>query len=221
MSGWIKIHRTITKHWLYTEKRKFSKFEAWQDMLLNVNYSDNKTIIKGSLYEVKRGQSVLSLDSWAKRWNWDKSAVRRFFNLLEKDNMITVKSDNTTTHLTICKYEDYQQSENANETQKKRKRNTDEIQTTPIKERKEKEERKEELYRKFKHLSLTVTDFNKLIELGYKKEDVDNVLDKIENYKNNNKYSSLYLTSKAWLKKDYKPNDNKSNIDYLMSKLTV
>ena len=121
MSGWIKIQRSITNHWLYTEKRKFSKFEAWNDMLLNVNYSDCKTIIKGNLYEVKRGQSILSLDSWSKRWNWDKSSVRRFFNLLEKDEMIIVKSDNITTHLTICKYEDYQQGENANETQTKRR----------------------------------------------------------------------------------------------------
>lgn len=142
MSGWIKMHRSILNHWLYTEKRKFSKFEAWQDMLLNVNYSDNKTIIKGNLYEVKRGQSILSLDSWSKRWNWDKSSVRRFFNLLEKDEMIVVKSDNVTTHLTICKYENYQQVENANETQTNRRRNTDEIQTTPIKESKESKEKK-------------------------------------------------------------------------------
>ena len=130
MSGWIKIHRSILNHWLYTEKRKFSKFEAWQDLLLNVNFSDAKTIIKGKLYDVKRGQSILSLDSWSKRWNWDKSSVRRFFNLLEKDNMIIVKSDNITTHLTICKYEDYQQKENANETQTTRRRNANEIQTT-------------------------------------------------------------------------------------------
>lgn len=144
MSGWIKIHRSILNHWLYTEKRKFSKFEAWQDLLLNVNFSDAKTIIKGKLYDVKRGQSILSLDSWSKRWNWDKSSVRRFFNLLEKDNMIIVKSDNITTHLTICKYEDYQQKENANETQTTRRRNANEIQTTPIKEEEEYKEEKEE-----------------------------------------------------------------------------
>ena len=60
MSGWIKIHRSITNHWLYTEKRVFSRFEAWNDILLTVNYTDAKTIIKGSLYEVKRGQSILS-----------------------------------------------------------------------------------------------------------------------------------------------------------------
>ena len=62
--------------------------------------------------------------------------------LLEKDEMIVVKSDNVTTHLTICKYEDYQQGENANETQTNRRRTADEIQTTLIEESKESKEEK-------------------------------------------------------------------------------
>ena len=108
MSGWIKLHRSITNHWLYTEKRVFSKFEAWNDILLTVNYTDAKTIIKGSLYEVKRGQSILSLESWSKRWNWDKSKVKRFLNTLQLDEMVVIKSDTVTTRLTVCNYESYQ-----------------------------------------------------------------------------------------------------------------
>lgn len=136
MSGWIKIHRSITNHWLYTEKRVFSKFEAWNDILLTVNYTDAKTIIKGSIYEVKRGQSILSLESWSKRWNWDKSKVRRFLNTLQLDNMIVIKSDTVTTQLTVCNYESYQGERNADETQVKRKRNASETHATPIEERK-------------------------------------------------------------------------------------
>lgn len=126
MSGWVKIHRSITDHWLYTEKRVYSKLEAWYDILLTVNYVDNKKVIKGRLYEVKRGESTLSFDSWGKRWNWDKSKVRRFFSLLQKDEMITLKCDNTTTHLTVCKYESYQGERNADEPQTKRERNSNE-----------------------------------------------------------------------------------------------
>jgi hypothetical protein len=137
MSGWIKIHRSITNHWLYSEKRVYSKLEAWYDMLIAVNYSDSKTLIKGKLYEVKRGQSIMSLDSWAKRWNWDKSKVRRFLNTLQNDNMIELKSDTITTQLTICNYESYQGERNTDETPVKRKRNTGETQTTLIEERKE------------------------------------------------------------------------------------
>ena len=136
MSGWIKIHRSITNHWLYTEKRVFSRFEAWNDILLTVNYTDAKTIIKGSLYEVKRGQSILSLDSWSKRWNWDKSKVRRFLNTLQLDNMVVIKSDTVTTQLTVCNYDSYQGERNADEPQMKHERNADETQVKPIEERK-------------------------------------------------------------------------------------
>lgn len=213
MSGWIKIHRSILNHWLYTEKRKFSKFEAWQDLLLNVNFSDAKTIIKGKLYDVKRGQSILSLDSWSKRWNWDKSSVRRFFNLLEKDNMIIVKSDNITTHLTICKYEDYQQKENANETQMKHKRNTNEIQTTPIKEEEEYKEEKEVYIHPLQkfisdnlpmvsklEIQLTNEQCEKLIG-EFNKDSIKDILESMENSKQlTKKYKSVNLTVRSWIK---------------------
>jgi hypothetical protein len=127
MSGWIKIYRSITDHWLYSEKRTYSKLEAWYDILLTVNYSDNKAIIKGKIYEVKRGESILSFESWGKRWNWDKSKVRRFFSLLKKDEMIELKCDSITTHLTVCKYDSYQGERNADETQVKHTRNADEF----------------------------------------------------------------------------------------------
>jgi len=142
--GWIKIHRSITEHWLYTEKRKFSKFEAWNDILLNVNFTPGKTIIKGKLININRGESVLSLETWGKRWNWDKSSVKRFLELLKKDEMIELKNETVTTRLIVCKYDTYQSKENADETPVKRKRNADETHAKPIKEEEEFKEEKEE-----------------------------------------------------------------------------
>jgi hypothetical protein len=204
MSGWIKLHRSITEHWLYTENRKFSKFEAWNDILLTVNYAPAKTIIKGKIIHINRGESILSLESWGKKWNWDKSSVKRFLELLKKDEMIELKNETVTTRLIVCKYDTYQSKENEVETQVKRRRNAGETQTKPIKEEQEEQEEQEEeiLYRKFKHLKITFQEFEKLND-SYEKSDIDLVLDKIENYKANNKYSSLYLTSLNWLKKDY------------------
>jgi hypothetical protein len=137
MSGWIKLHRSIKEHWLYTEKRKFSKFEAWNDILLTVNFSPAKTIIKGKLININRGESILSLENWGKRWSWNKSSVKRFFELLKKDGMIELKSETVTTRLTVCKYDTYQSKENEIETQVKHTRNASETHTKPIEEEEE------------------------------------------------------------------------------------
>ena len=56
-------------------------------------------------------------------------------------------------------------------------------------------------YRSFAHLSMSVDQFNKL-EADYTKQQIDSCLDSIENFKNNKKYKSLYLTAKNWLKKE-------------------
>ena len=60
----------------------------------------------------------------------------------------------------------------------------------------------EQVYRKFKHLSISVDEVEKLKSNGYTKIQIDEVLDKIENYSQNKKYSSLYLTANNWLKKE-------------------
>lgn len=217
MSGWIKLHRSIKEHWLYTEKRKFSKFEAWNDILLTVNFSPAKKIIKGKLINVNRGESILSLDSWASRWKWNKSSVKRFFELLKKDGMIELKNETVTTRLTVCKYDTYQSKENESETQTKRKRNANETHAKPIEEEEERKEEKEEIiYREFNHLKITIKDFERLNEI-YDKDDIDMVLNNIENYKNNKNYTSLYLTSLNWLKKDYKTKQQNINNHYKIS----
>jgi len=73
-----------------------------------VNHEDDKVLIWGALIECKRGQSLMSLPSWAEHFRWSIQQVRTFFKLLESDNMITIEGMRKTTRLTICNYDIYQ-----------------------------------------------------------------------------------------------------------------
>ena len=59
-----------------------------------------------------------------------------------------------------------------------------------------------DVYRSFKHLTLTNDEFEKLRE-NYPKDKIDSVLDDIENYRDNKKYVNLYLTARKWLTNDF------------------
>ena len=131
MSGWIKLNREINNHWVFQNS---DYFKWWVDILLEVNYAPAKVVIKGKIYECDRGEKLYSLDTWATRWKTNKSKVRRYFDLLQKENMIELKNETQTTRLKVCKYEDYQETEKESETQTKRKRNANETHLTPIKE---------------------------------------------------------------------------------------
>ena len=68
--------------------------------------------------------------------------------------------------------------------------------------------KEKDIYRRFAHLSMSLTEFNKL-EIEYTKQQIDGVIDAIENFANNKKYKSLYLTAKNWLKKLPKEEEDK------------
>lgn len=58
------------------------------------------------------------------------------------------------------------------------------------------------IYRAFAHLSISFEEFEKLKSSDYQEDEINSILDDIENYKANKKYSSLYLTALKWLKKN-------------------
>jgi hypothetical protein len=193
----------MMEHWIYQNSHYF---HWWTDLLMNANFEDKKILIKGNLYDCKRGQSLYSLDTWAKRWKVDKSKVRRFLQLLQNDGMIVIENVSVSTRLTICKYECYQDERNADETEVKRKRNADETQMTPTKElKKDKNEKNEKnIYRKILHLEITRAEVDKLIADGYTIDQIDDILDRAENWKGIANKRSLYLTAKNWLSADIK-----------------
>jgi len=210
--GWISLNRKLQSHWIWKEKRVFSKAEAWIDILLMVNHSEQKVTIKNTIYIVNRGESIMSLDSWGKRWNWNKSKVRRFLDVLQMELMVVSKNETQTTRLTVCNYDSYQTNGNAFETQMKRKRNANETQTTPNNNdnninNKNNENKNDFLFDSFWELypkkiarSKCEIKFNKLS--GSEKECISATLKDFLNYKPFESYThpnpETYLNQKRW-----------------------
>ncbi|KIH70056.1 DnaD domain-containing protein [Salinicoccus roseus] len=136
MTGWISLHRSIENHWLFKEDRKFSKFEAWVDLLLMVNHKDKKILLGSELALVRRGQKITSLRKLSERWQWSITKVDRFLKLLESDEMITVKKDSKKTVVSIVNYDIYQNQDlekrhrkDSNETPTIQEEDTDDTRT--------------------------------------------------------------------------------------------
>lgn len=114
MEGWVSLHRQIMEHWTYQEKRVFSKFEAWIDLILMANHKDARFPLGTEIIQASRGDVITSEVKLMERWRWGKSKTRSFLEVLEKDGMIVKKSDRKKTTITIVNFGTYQplQTEN-------------------------------------------------------------------------------------------------------------
>ena len=106
MSGWIKIYREITQHWIFQDAEKF---KWWIDLLIMASHEDYKTVVRDELLTLKRGQLKVSLSFLSQRRGRSKEKVLTFLRLLESDNMIERTSDRKSTTITICNYDSYQE----------------------------------------------------------------------------------------------------------------
>ena len=125
--GWIPLHRQIQNHWLWQNK-PFSDGQAWIDLLIQANHTENKFALGKELITVSPGSIITSEPKLAERWGWSRTKVRNFLELLQKDNMIVKEADNKKTTLTLVNYEVYSFFTTAEEPQKNIKRTVEEPQ---------------------------------------------------------------------------------------------
>ena len=110
--GFIKLHRKIQEHWIYQEKRTFSKYEAWLDLIFMANHKDNEFLLGKELISTKRGQLITSKKTLGERWKWSNTKINSFFRLLKNEKMIDYKTDSKKTVVTLDKYSIYHDYEN-------------------------------------------------------------------------------------------------------------
>lgn len=106
-NSWIRLHRKIMDNPLYFAE-PFSKMQAWIDLLLLANFADRVTFIRGNRVTIKRGQVAYSREWFSGRWRWSRGKIDRFFDMLERENMIGRQKSAVITCISILNYDTYQ-----------------------------------------------------------------------------------------------------------------
>ena len=207
-SGFITMFRKITEWEWYGDPVTSRVFIH---LLLTVNWKDAR--FRG--IKVARGSRITGRIQLSAETNLSQQNIRTAIKNLELTSELTRDKTSAGTVFTVVNYDKYQlanhQTNHASTTSQPRANHeptTSQPQPNHNRTKITREQRNKEnksVYRSFAHLSLSILDSEKLIaEFG--KPKLDETLDKIENFKNNTKYKSLYLTAKNWLRSDANKN---------------
>lgn len=107
--GYFAVWRKIQDHKFYKEKRVYSKFEAWLDILMEAQYQEEpkEIILKMTLFKQHYGEILRSTRGWALRWRWTRGRVTRFLLLLKNMKQIRTTNETQTTRITVLNYSKY------------------------------------------------------------------------------------------------------------------
>lgn len=107
MVGWIKLHRKISTNDLWLSE-KFTRGQAWVDMLMLANHTDGFIRSNGMKINIKRGQIGWSEMRLSERWRWSRGKVRRFLSELEDEKMIIQQKNRRSPIVSVINYSSYQ-----------------------------------------------------------------------------------------------------------------
>lgn len=124
--NWIAVSRDMRDHPVVgmgqpvppadPARGSYSRYEAWQDLIMEAQYRPFEIRNKGKVITLQRGQLMAARAWLARRWNWTEKTVRGFISRLESEIMAKSESVQSkgqrTGHysnvLTICNYDIYQ-----------------------------------------------------------------------------------------------------------------
>lgn len=114
MSGWIKIHRKITEWEWYNDANTFRVF---MHLLLTANYEDKRW----RNVEVKRGQLITGRIDLAQTLSLSERQIRTALDKLKMSGVISIKTTNQYSLITVENYNCFQDCSGENVQQKANK----------------------------------------------------------------------------------------------------
>lgn len=130
LGNWIAVSRDMRDHPVVgmgqpvrpadPKRGAYSKYEAWQDLIMEAKFRPFDIMNKGKVVTLQRGQ-LMAARSWlADRWNWSEKTVRVFISRLESEFMVRSepgqskgqskgqRSGHYSNIINICNYDIYQ-----------------------------------------------------------------------------------------------------------------
>lgn len=106
--GFIILHRKILDSPIWRCDEKYSKRDAWIELILMANHKDKEIFFDGQAMTVHRGQLLTSQRKLADRWKWHHCTVKRYIDMLKSSGMIQVDANTRATLISIVNYSKYQ-----------------------------------------------------------------------------------------------------------------
>ena len=126
MSGWVKLHRTITDSFVFQNPDRL-KFWIW--CLCKASHKERIQNVGLQEVPLKKGQFVFGRKKAANELNMDESKIYRLLKTFEKREKIEVKSNNKFSVVTVVNWSVYQDDEQQCEQQSNNKITTNEQQS--------------------------------------------------------------------------------------------
>lgn len=178
--GYIKLYRGLENNPLWTLDT-FSKAQAWIDLLLLTNHKIGHIKLRnGEIVQINRGECGWSMESLAKRWQWSRGKVKRFFEYLKNEKMIQQTNIPNATIIKVLNYDRFQndttngqqtvQQTDTNKNGKNEKNNT-----TTILEC----ENFQKLYGKYNNVCLTAEQYNRLLGVCVSQKLLNELIDSL------------------------------------------
>jgi len=105
MAGWILLHRSILKHWVWLSPLHTHR---WLYILLNAAYEDRRIEFSNKSFILKRGQLLTTYRTLQAQWKTSSDVVSSFLKMLSHNNMINVEATKDYTLITVVNYNLYQ-----------------------------------------------------------------------------------------------------------------
>lgn len=114
-TGYIAVFRSVLNDdfWL---SEKFTRGQAWLDLLLLAKYKDGFFYKREIKVEYKRGDVTQGIVNLSKRWKWSRNKTQKFINDLEKEQQVKQQKSNVITVISIENYNKYQPKKTPSET---------------------------------------------------------------------------------------------------------